>query len=249
MNSFWKLILGLLAVIVILSIFTKATDEEKEVMKKTEQKVNLLQEIEDYIERGNLLFAQNILDTLDVSDSIRSVYLEKIEFEKERIKEVREAVEKAKKRLSGLRSKKDEFNNVTWYRDRSSTTYTNRSDIFLYFGIENGAKLLPLRFRIQYYGDDWLFMQGVTFLIDGETFDYNPGSWERDNDAKIWEWNDSAINPNSMKIIEKLINSKSAKIRFKGRKYYDDKVITSRQIDAVKNVFEIYQSLEKGMPK
>jgi hypothetical protein len=148
-----------------------------------------------------------------------------------------------KKQLTGFRIKNDEFEQMSWYRPKSSPLYTNANGIYLYFGVSRNA-LGALRLRMQYYADDWLFIKSVTFLIDGKPYDLYTGSFERDNEGgMIWEWYDQPVIDGSEEIVEALLNCKSAKIRYQGKQYYNDKKISESQIAAIRSTHKLYMDL------
>jgi hypothetical protein len=141
--------------------------------------------------------------------------------------------------LSSMRPKKDSFSGITWYRDRSSPTYTNANGFYLYFGVKSGSKMI-LRQRIQYFDDNWLFIDSAKINVDGEIYNLGSYDWERDNNSSIWEWIDEPLDDREM--IEAIIKSKSAVIRFDGSQYYDTRTITSSQKTALKNVLFAYDN-------
>lgn len=61
-----------------------------------------------------------------------------------------------------FRIKSDEFsnNNKKWYKPKTSPIYTNANGIYLYFQTEIGMPS-NLRFRLQYFAEDWLFFSKV----------------------------------------------------------------------------------------
>ena len=146
----------------------------------------------------------------------------------------------AKQACANMTKKHDEFEKITWVRDRTSPVYTNQNGIFLYFS-QNDSAANNLRLRIQLLNDDWIFLKSYTFLIDGETYEYDPRI-SRDNDHRVWEWSDQPVNSNNKKIIDKILESKSAKIRFQGRQYHKDKTITKSQITAMQRVYDAYMA-------
>lgn len=140
---------------------------------------------------------------------------------------------------------KDEFDpdGLTWYKPKSAPKYTNRNGIYLYYNIsKNGTG--PLRFRVQYYADDWLFFKKIQFSIDSSAYEYVPRKTETDNGAGyIWEWFDEALNKSDKELINALANAKSAKMKFIGRKYYDIKNISKEQITDIKRTVELYKAM------
>jgi hypothetical protein len=141
---------------------------------------------------------------------------------------------------------KDEFSNSKkiWYKPKTAPQYTNRNGIYCYFQTEEGIPS-NLRFRLQYYADDWLFFKKVQFSIDGKAYDYIPLSTETDsgNGGYIWEWFDESISESDKDLINALANAKSAKMKLIGSQYYDIKTISQEQINSFKRTLELYKAL------
>jgi hypothetical protein len=122
---------------------------------------------------------------------------------------------KIKELLNSFRQKKDEYSNDNriWYQPKSSPLYTNANGIYCYFSTENGVPN-NLRFRLQYYADDWLFFKVVHFSIDGKAYEYIPMKTETDNgDGYIWEWFDESLGETDRDLINALANAKGAKMK------------------------------------
>jgi hypothetical protein len=152
-----------------------------------------------------------------------------------------EAKESAIKKLKSFKSNTDEFQGITFHRDPRTPYYTNRNFVYPYIGEKEDKYWLRLRF--QYAADDWLFIDHAIFLIDGEKFVIT-GVWERDNDADIWEWLDIPVELVERHILEKIAESKSAKIRYVGSQYHKDRTLTSTEKSVIKKTLEIYDALE-----
>ena len=153
---------------------------------------------------------------------------------------------KIKSLLRYFNVKKDEFdpNEKTWYKPKSAPKYTNQNGIYLYFATQEG-NTCPLRFRAQYYADDWLFFNKIQFSIDGKAFEYIPSDTEHDNGngGKIWEWFDEALSGNDKELIFALTEANNAKMKFIGRQYHDIKTITKGQITDMKRTLELYRAM------
>ncbi|MEI6950794.1 hypothetical protein V9K67_26665 [Paraflavisolibacter sp. H34] len=152
---------------------------------------------------------------------------------------------KVKELSKFFRQKKDEFSadGKTWYEPKSAPQYTNRNGLYCYFNTINGVPS-TLRFRLQYFADDWLFFSKVQFSIDGKAYEFVPLKTETDNgDGDIWEWFDEAVTASDKELINALANAKSAKMKLIGHQYYDIKVISKDQIANIKRALELYQAL------
>lgn len=146
--------------------------------------------------------------------------------------------------LTQMRISKDEVKGTSWYYDKSSPKYVNANGFFLYIGTGKGYTP-TLRLKIQYYGDDWLFIDSYFFNVDGKTKSIDPGygDIETDNDSKVWEWFDTEPNKSEVELIKSIIKSKKAVMRLEGSKYYKDVTISSTQKKALQRVLTVYAGL------
>lgn len=145
-----------------------------------------------------------------------------------------------------FRIKIDEFSNENkkWYEPKSAPKYINRNGIYCYFHTENG---LPgnLRFKVQYYAEDWLFFNRIQFSIDGKAYEFIPADTETDsgNGGYIWEWFDQGLTMSDRELIYALSNAKNAKMKLIGRQYHKIKAISQEQINGIKQTLELYNAL------
>lgn len=141
-----------------------------------------------------------------------------------------------------FRNRKDEFSETgkTWYEPKSAPKYVNKNALYCYFQTEDG---IPnnLRFKLQYFSDEWLFIQKVQFSIDGKAYEYVPSKTETDNgDGNIWEWFDESVNASDKDLLMALSQAKKAKMKLLGRQYFEIKPITQDQILNIKRTIELY---------
>lgn len=148
---------------------------------------------------------------------------------------------KAEKMLQSFVKKEDDFEGISFYRDKRTPKYADVNFIYPYIGSKENSYWLRLKF--QYASDSWLFINSAILMIDGKKYNIN-GNWERDHDSDIWEWLDISVEDNEYIILHKLANSKSAKVRYEGRQYHYDRVITQKEKDIIKKTLEIYDALK-----
>lgn len=161
----------------------------------------------------------------------------------------REAAQLAiyKAAVRSMRTKTDKFEEITWYDDRSTPYYANYSTFNLYIGKRSGGDPW-LRFKVRYSDDDWLFVRYATVKVDGESYDLDVYDWDTDNGSgDIWEWFDVLPTSSHLDLIDKIIKSRTATVRFYGSSYYDDRTITSSQKRALKNVLNAFEGLKRGL--
>ena len=161
--------------------------------------------------------------------------------------EVRSQVDsvKMKELLPYFNVVKDEFDpkGTTWYKPKSAPNYVRTNGLYMYFGVQDN-KVLYLRFRIQYYADDWLFFRKVQFSIDDKAYEFIPIKTETDHGGgMIWEWFDETLTGSDSELIYALANAQSAKMKLIGRQYYDIIHITPQQTLDIKRSLELYNAM------
>lgn len=183
----------------------------------------------------------------NTDEELVTTTIDSIQFKKEQ--EIKDSLvivekkkrEKAERQLKTFKKNVDEFEGNSFYRDPRTPYYTDVNFIYPYIGEKDDYYWLRLKF--QYAADDWLFINKGILLIDGEKFTIT-GNWERDNDSEIWEWLDIPVGETEYIILDKIANSKSAKIRYVGTQYRNDRIITSKEKSIIGKTLEIYDSLK-----
>lgn len=153
---------------------------------------------------------------------------------------VAEEKRKALARLdANLVKRTDEIKGVTWVSHKSVPVLDNYMS--LYFGVKDGSAAgYPLRMKFNYYADSWLFVQSVTIKADEQVFDLGKIEFDRDNAAgSIWEWSDSPVD--DMAMLNKILSAKKVIIRYDGRQYYHDFVLSESQKTAMKETLLAWQ--------
>lgn len=182
------------------------------------------------------------------NNNSKTIVIDSVQLKKERkTKDSLEVVSKrkrvkAEKDLKTFKKKEDEFKGNAFYRDPRTPYYANINFIYPYIGEKDNYYWLRLKF--QYASEDWLFIKNGTLLVDGEKFEIT-GNWERDHNSGIWEWLDISVGETERYILEKIANSKSAKIRYNGTQYYNDRTITKKEKSIIRKTLEIYNNLKK----
>lgn len=138
----------------------------------------------------------------------------------------------------------DEFNGISWIKPKSMPKYRNQNGIYMYFQIDNG-KPTNLRFVIQYYADDWLFIKKVWFLIDDKRRDYEL-SFDRDNGdgGMIWEWCDAQCN--DPVFLAYILDAKSVKLKLEGTHYSEEKAVSAKELKSMQETIRYYMLLEQA---
>lgn len=150
---------------------------------------------------------------------------------------------KQEKALSKLKSKYDQFDEVTWYEPQCAPKYINANAFYIYIGKNEYTSWL--RWKMVYFGDDWIFFDKIIINVDGEnytkTFDYSEVN--RDNNADVWEYVDISVSNSDQELLEKIANSKKTTIRFQGDQHHYDREITQNEKYGITDVLTAYKGL------
>ena len=149
---------------------------------------------------------------------------------------------------ANFRIDKDEFRDLAFIEPKSAPKYRNRNGVYCYITVNEKNIPENLRFVFQYYANDWLFIERMTFNIDGENISVYPLNKHRDcgDGGMIWEWCDEIVDNHTDTnplFIQKLSNATSVKVKLSGSDYYDTKTLSAAQIKSIKDTYELYLSL------
>ncbi|MFB9273675.1 hypothetical protein [Cohnella cellulosilytica] len=171
--------------------------------------------------------------------------------EQEKQKAEKEAAEKAeadKKRLANatgkLKKEIDEVEGITWYKDKTTPVYVDQNNLHVYIGVKDETTWL--RIRIQYTGDDWVFIDNYKINVDGTNVNiatsYN--NVVRDNDyGRVWEYYDGPVSALEYDLLLSIVDSKKTIVRHEGREHRFDRTVTAKEKQAIKNVLDAYEAL------
>ena len=223
-------------------ISTNERDLNLQAMKLVES-YRVKAELQFEREFGQALLRKDFNEAVSLIDSYNRAFPESKKYDELRntyvAKSIAQIEAKRKAALGKMSKKFDAFQEITWYQSPSSTKYRNANAFHLYFGVSNGSPA-GLRLVIQYFADDWLFINSAKVNVDGVIYTVGSSEWERDNDSDIWEWIDEPLSDRSL--IEAIIKSKSSVIRFEGTQYYDTRTISATQKRALRDVLDAYDS-------
>lgn len=209
----------------------------------------LLVQAKTQIEVGNLEQARKTLEGLidkhsgsseraEASTLIKNIDVkiaairEQERVEKQRVEaEAKAALARLDKNLA---KSTDEIKGITWITHKAEPILSKK--MVLYFGTKDGsAASYPLRMKIQYYSDDWLFVRSVIVKADDQTFELGLMDFERDNSGgSVWEWSDEQVK--NFTFLEATLAAKKVIVRFNGRQYYDDFILPESQKAAMRDV-------------
>ena len=140
---------------------------------------------------------------------------------------------------------KDDFDprGITWIQPKSRPSNLRSNHIYCYF-MQEGESVKNFRIKIQYYADDWLFINKYQFAIDGNAYEYTPSSPERDHSGgMIWEWSDEAASLKEYDLIMALANGEDARIKYIGSQYHNIRTIPASQLNAIRQTVELYRAM------
>lgn len=226
-----------------------------DAQKATIRAVDLgLKEVHELIRAGSLKDLRNAIDALsDLEDTVgRSETLqeESIRVTKLITAKQNRAAE-AKKRevqraIDALRKETDTFEGITWYHDRATYSSYAGNKFLLYMGQrESGAPWLRLRFMM--YDEWWHFFESIVVDVDGSKYYFTPGysDVKRNNGGgDIWEWWDKSPTTYDIQMLNKIVDSKSTRIRYiNGDNFYEERTVSSSQKKALRNVLTAFDAL------
>ena len=156
-----------------------------------------------------------------------------------------------KKSLKSMMVRKDKVEGITWYTPYKSLVW--HQYIKSYGGTEApislyiGKRSTPwLRMKLYYESSDWLFCKKAIAFVDGAKLDLTYNTFEIDNSSgDIWEWSDVTPTDWDLTVIERIINSKEAIIRFYGNQYYNDRVVKKRHKQALQDALDAFKLLKQ----
>jgi hypothetical protein len=138
----------------------------------------------------------------------------------------------------------DSLRGVSWY-DHEDNPDTRQSNwIGLYIAEKEGEHTLFL--FINYYGDDWLFIEKYLVGADDQVFSIETryGDVERDHSGgRIWEWYQYPLLQSQLEMIEAVIQSEDATLRYDGDIYYSDRTITPKEKNAMRVTLAAFEEL------
>jgi len=153
-------------------------------------------------------------------------------------------------KANSLKINKDEFKpDVAFYKPKDAPK--NIFNNWMYPYLVKSSNYLSLRYKIQYEGDDWLFIESVKVKVNYEggnekIVNLYSGSFDRENAAgKIWEWVDTKVTDAMYLDLLTISKAKTAKIRFNGSKYHNERIMTKKELKALNDVINVYKQVRE----
>lgn len=155
------------------------------------------------------------------------------------------ATKKKNALLRTLKTRTDDFNGITFYTHPTEPRYADTRTYFLPYLAEKDGRVW-MRFQAHYTNDSWLFVESLSFNIDGLVLRFPSANWKRDNDSEIWEWADIPVDNALEELLLQIANSNKTIARFEGQKYYDNVTVRPSDKQAIKDMFAAKSLLENS---
>ena len=137
--------------------------------------------------------------------------------------------------------------NVSYDKFKKSAFVTHKKykhKFYIYLNLNEETS--HIRMSSRYLDNNWIFTEKIIFIIDNVNYELDFLSPERDvlNGGSVRESTDQAVMKNQMKILKAICNSKSdMDMRFQGSKGVYDTKLTLKEIQSIKETYELFNSL------
>lgn len=171
-----------------------------------------------------------------VDSRIAAAEIQRKREEERKAQEERMTLERA---VGNMKKKTDEIEGITWLSHRNAPLLGKY--VSVYFGSDKGNTAgYPLRLKLQYYGDDWLFVRSVTVKADDKVYELGKLDFERDNSSgSVWEWIDMPVKDHEM--LNHWMTAKRVVVRFNGDQYNDDFTLPRSQQTQLREVYQAWK--------
>lgn len=187
----------------------------------------------------------NLLDAESKQQVANYKTLENASIQYTRLKDA-EDLRVKKETVGKLNVKTDKVTGITWYHHPRQPYYANtRSYCLPYIGKNSSSTWL--RWRLWYTGDDWVFWEKLTFVVDGtKTYKYYAyRDVTRDNGSgDVWEYVDIQVDREDRELLEAIADSTETIIRFEGDNHHYDLTVSAKDKQAIKEVLAAYDVLK-----
>lgn len=143
---------------------------------------------------------------------------------------------------------RDELEDIVFISlaDNYLTSSSDKPAISPYIGFNNNTKKSWIILKIYYEADSWLFINSVLVKADEDKKEYKYLKFKRDNSSgTIWEWNESGVSDEDILLLKKVANSEKTTVRFYGKTYNSDRIVSSKQKKQILGILSIYSMLNR----
>jgi hypothetical protein len=145
--------------------------------------------------------------------------------------------------------KKDEFNNIGWYIQKSQTVDASWNRKCLKTHVNSDGYIY---LEDQYYADDWIFHTSIQVKIGDSIYNsevietFNANNKTENSGGSVWE-NINYTDGKDNGIIKAIASNvgKEVKVRFNGKEYYSDFTLSTRDKQAIKESYELSELIKK----
>src|SRR6266446_3219456 len=148
----------------------------------------------------------------------------------------------AKRLMRSLRVKKDDIEGITWYSPDVADGF--ETAVYLYIG-KKGTGEPWLRWKIRYYGDNWLFIRRYRIKIDQEEAKtlLPTEQIKHDNGSgSVWEIFDESATDHAH-LLNQILASKTTYLRMEGTDGVNDMDLGPQQLRQMRDVILVYRYL------
>jgi hypothetical protein len=133
----------------------------------------------------------------------------------------------------------DEFN------QKYKVSGQGKNPLSINISIDKDFNITPI-VRTRYDAEDWLFVKSISIAADDFRWKGPKLKTKRDNArGKVWEWSNSYLSEEWFTALQKLSNSNKGTVRFHGRDYYNDVVLSIEQKTEISSLIELYILLKE----
>ncbi len=130
---------------------------------------------------------------------------------------------------------------VTFYSNSSPTTRKTNS---FHLSIKTTNDSIKLFLNIQYFADDWLFINDYKIRADDQLFTIVPKKVFRDNETDIWEFSKIEMGEKEIEAIKYIAGSNKAMLRYSGTDFFSDREITDDEKKDLQLVLSLYAAIK-----
>lgn len=137
----------------------------------------------------------------------------------------------------------DSLTKKTTYKDPISAKLSNQSGLTCWFVIIQDSTLSSLYWDLQFADKSPLLIKSYKFLIDGSSITYTPKQIRNEYKTglrRFFETSTNVAHKTSSPTLEQIASSKVTKVRFLGRFYQEDYIITAAEKKAIAKMIKAH---------
>jgi hypothetical protein len=149
-------------------------------------------------------------------------------------------IEQARSLVTGLNSRTDDIEGTTWYSPDPADNY--KTAVYLYIGQKQTGRPW-LRWKIRYYGEDWLFIRRYRVKIDdAEAVTVLPTrEIKRDNSGgSVWETFDEPASKHAH-LLNQMLAGKTTHLRMEGSEGHKDIELGPEELQRMRDVLLVFR--------